>query len=290
MLDIKFSVIIPLYNKEQSIVNTLLSVLNQTYKDFEIVVINDGSTDSSVNLVKKIKDERIKIIHQENKGVSAARNRGIKEASYDWVAFLDGDDLWEANHLQEIVNMMDLYPAEKIFVTSFQYSDGREMFKHQRDGIIFEIKKYFKEVIKEELIWTSIIVIHRQCFEKSGLFNVLFNRGEDLDLWARLAKEYKIVKSLRITAIYKIDAENRTNLSRDLKKCHYYHFDLYNYDSEDEVEYYKTFLFNRIIEYLYSQYYYTGFKLLWKYSLRVRVEFFIYFLNFMLGYVYKKLK
>src|SRR5690554_4101955 len=130
-----FSVIIPLYNKELSITNTVQSVLDQTYQNFEIVIINDGSTDNSIKAVESIKDNRIRLIHQENQGVSAARNRGIQEARYNWIAFLDGDDLWEQSHLQEIILMMLKFPDEKVFVTSFEYSDERPMFKHLRSEV-----------------------------------------------------------------------------------------------------------------------------------------------------------
>jgi len=90
-----FSVVIPLYNKERSVKNTIESVLNQTFQDFEVIVVNDGSTDNSLEVVKSFNDERIRIINQKNSGVSSARNRGIKEAKYEWIAFLDADDLWE---------------------------------------------------------------------------------------------------------------------------------------------------------------------------------------------------
>ena len=200
-----FSVVIPLYNKELSIQNTILSVLNQSYQNFEIVVINDGSTDSSVNAVKSISDERIRLIHQENQGVSAARNRGIKEASYEWIAFLDGDDLWGANHLEEIIKMMNAFPDEKVFVTSFEYSDKRKMFKHDRKSSFFKIDNYFKEAMKEFIMWTSIVVVNKGCFEQVEGFNVNINRGEDLDLWMRLAKNYNIIKSQKVTAIYNIE-------------------------------------------------------------------------------------
>src|SRR5690554_7052561 len=95
-----FSVVIPLYNKELSINNTIQSVLNQTFQDYEIVVVNDGSTDKSLEVVKQINDFRIRIINKLNGGVSSARNRGIEESKFDWIAFLDGDDLWMENHLE----------------------------------------------------------------------------------------------------------------------------------------------------------------------------------------------
>ena len=262
MDDINFSVVIPLYNKEQSIVNTLLSVLKQSYQNFEIVVIDDGSTDGSVDAVKTINDERIRLIHQENQGVSAARNRGIKESKYEWVAFLDGDDLWGVNHLEEVVNMMNLFPHEKVYVTSFEYSDKREMYKNERKSSVFKIDDYFKEAINEIILWTSIVVLKKECIEKVGGFNINLNRGEDLDLWARFAKNYSIIKSNKITAIYRVDAENRTNLSKKLKNTHVYYFNFEKYDNINEFNYYQTVLFNTLFSYMKAFYFLCFFKLI----------------------------
>src|SRR5690554_6496302 len=178
-----FSVVIPLYNKELSIQNTINSVLNQTVQDFEIVIVNDGSTDSSLQKVNELNDSRIRIINKPNGGVSSARNKGVEEAKCEWIAFLDGDDLWQANHLEEIVKMMKLFPDKKVYVTSFEYSDKRAFFKHSRNAEIFEINNYFKEAIKEPLIWTSIVVVNKECFKISGYFNSLLTHGEDLDFW-----------------------------------------------------------------------------------------------------------
>src|SRR5690606_38009132 len=138
-----FSVVIPLYNKELSIQNTIHSVLNQTVQDFEIVVVNDGSTDNSVEKVVEIFDARILIINKPNGGVSSDRNMGVEEAKYEWIAFLDGDDLWKVNHLEEIVKMMKLFPSDKVFVNSFEYSDKRLFFRHPRETENFVIDNYF---------------------------------------------------------------------------------------------------------------------------------------------------
>lgn len=241
-----FSVVIPLYNKELSIQNTILSVLKQSYQNFEIVIINDGSTDGSVDAVKTIKDERVRLIHQENQGVSAARNRGIKEAKYKWIAFLDGDDVWGSNHLEEIVKMMGIFPNEKVYVTSFEYSDKRKMYRHERNDSIFKIENYFKEAINEQLICTNIIVVHAQCFVEVGAFNINLNRGEDLDLWARLARRYSIVKSIKNTAIYNIDdifslTKSKSNYGKSILSI----IDLYDKTGFERV-YFKKMLINRI--------------------------------------------
>lgn len=260
-----FSVIIPLYNKQESIRNTIQSVLDQKIQDFEIIVIDDGSTDASALNVIKIQDPRIRLIQQNNQGVSAARNRGIQEAKYEWIAFLDGDDLWKKNHLEEVVKMMSIYPNHKVLVTSFKYSDNRETFKHERANSVFEIEDYFKEAISEEIMWTSIVIVHKECFLTAGFFSPKYNRGEDLDVWARLAKKFSIIKSEEVTAIYKIDAENRTNLSKNLEKCYYYNFPFTEAESEFEKKYYMNFLFNRVLEYFLEREYKVGVKLIRRY-------------------------
>src|SRR5690606_22263167 len=103
------------------------------------------------------------------------------------------------------VKMMKIFPDNKVYVTSFEFSDNRKMFKYKRDSPIFKIDNYFKEAIKENLLWTSIVVVNNQCFSKVGSFNVNLNRGEDLDLWMRLAKNYNIIKSQEVTATYNVE-------------------------------------------------------------------------------------
>src|SRR5690606_11122454 len=143
---------------------------------------------------------------------------GIKEARYEWIALLDGDDLWEVNHLEEIVKMMQEFPDEKVYVTSFEYSDKRPMFKHSRKNTVFKIDNYLKEALKENLMCTSIVVANKECLAKVGYFNVVLSRDEDLDLWARLAREYRIINSSKITAIYRIEAENISSATLNLNK------------------------------------------------------------------------
>src|SRR5690554_5504094 len=245
-----FSVVIPLYNKELSIRNTIQSVLDQTCQDFEIVVVNDGSTDNSAAVVEAIEDDRIRLIHQKNQGVSAARNRGIKEARYEWIAFLDGDDLWEKAHLQEISLMMQKFPDDKVFVTSFEYSDKRPMFRHPRSEPIFKVGNYFKEAMKGSLMWTSIVVVHKSCIEEVGGFNEKLKHGEDLDLWARLGSEYQIVKSKKITGVYRVEAENRNVSSFDPSKSLIFNYRFHDSNSPDEMLYYKNKITNELRSYL----------------------------------------
>ena len=115
-----FSIIIPLYNKERYVENAIKSILKQTITDYEIIIVNDGSTDSSKEIISKYVSDKIRIIdHQKNKGLSAARNTGIKNATSDYVTFLDADDLWKPNFLQTIKNLISSYPEAHIFATNY---------------------------------------------------------------------------------------------------------------------------------------------------------------------------
>lgn len=117
-----FSVVIPLYNKQNYIKETIKSVLNQTFQDFEIVIVNDGSKDDSVKVVESIQDDRIKLVHQENSGVSVARNMGIKEANAKYIAFLDADDLWLPEFLQTIYELIQNFPDAGLYATAYKKS------------------------------------------------------------------------------------------------------------------------------------------------------------------------
>lgn len=113
------SVVIPLYNKEKSIAQTLECMLNQTYKDFEVIVVDDGSKDNSAAIVEAFNDERIRLVRQKNGGVSAARNRGTAEARGEYVAFLDADDIWKQNHLESIANLIHQFPKSRAWATCY---------------------------------------------------------------------------------------------------------------------------------------------------------------------------
>lgn len=114
-----FSIIIPLYNKADYIAETLKSVLNQTYCDYEVIVVNDSSTDNSLEVASSFQDERIHIYTKENEGVSAARNYGIMHAKYDYIAFLDADDIWESDYLECQKKLIEIYPDAGIYSTAF---------------------------------------------------------------------------------------------------------------------------------------------------------------------------
>jgi glycosyltransferase involved in cell wall biosynthesis len=110
-----FSIVIPLYNKEEYVSKTIESVLEQTFQNFEVLIVDDGSTDNSVAVVEQYTDDRIRIIRQKNQGVSAARNTGIKEAKYKLITLLDADDWWDKSFLEEMISLINKYPEVSIY-------------------------------------------------------------------------------------------------------------------------------------------------------------------------------
>ena len=136
-----FSVVIPLYNKAKTIERTLKTVLEQTFKDFEVVIVDDGSTDGGATVVERFtNDSRVRLIRQENQGVSIARNQGVSSARYDFIAFLDGDDLWLPEYLARVKEMIDLYPDAGMYCTAgIVRSGGYDHFRiaeKYRDKIV----------------------------------------------------------------------------------------------------------------------------------------------------------
>lgn len=194
------SVVIPLYNKEQSIASTLQTVLKQTYQDFEIVIVNDGSTDHSVEEVKKVTDPRIRLIHQNNAGVSAARNRGIEETKGEYIAFLDADDEWKSDYLKTQYELTQKYPECNVFACNYEFKDTQGKvtptiikklpFKGE-DGIL---SNYFEVAsCSHPPLWTSAVMVKKNSIQSIGGFPIGIKSGEDLLTWARLACQFSIV-------------------------------------------------------------------------------------------------
>lgn len=192
------SVIIPLYNKVSYIEETIASVLAQTFDEFELLVVNDGSTDNSLSIVEKINDTRVQIISIENAGVSVARNTGIKAAIFPWIALLDGDDWWAPTFLEDMVNAIEKYPDEVLFASgrSRVFGSDIERYSHPllpKDGET-ELLSYFKIIAEHlPLINSSNVVIKRSHFDDAGYFRAGQKQHEDHDLWMRLSINNEVV-------------------------------------------------------------------------------------------------
>lgn len=204
------TVIIPLYNKEASIAMALRGVLAQTYQDFEIVVVDDGSTDGGAAVVETFDDPRIRLIRQANAGVSAARNRGIAEARGEHVAFLDADDEWMPGFLEEIRALQEAYPECRAQATNYIFcSNGVKsptiLRKIPFQGERGVLTNYFEVAsCSHPPMWTSAVCIERKLLQEIGGFPVGIKSGEDLLTWARVALRTQWAYSMKAMAQYNL--------------------------------------------------------------------------------------
>jgi glycosyltransferase involved in cell wall biosynthesis len=211
------SVVIPLYNKADVLQATLVSVLEQTFREFEVIVVDDGSTDDGASLVESVADRRVRLIRQANQGESAARNRGILEARGKWIALIDADDLWASNHLEELVSAVE----DPAFIGAFSnivYESNSQpaiplTFQSQR------IDDYFSFALRTNgypMSSSSVLLARRQLLE-AGLFAVGIPVGPDIDMWCRLALHGSLRYVANTSATYR-DTLDSSALARNLKR------------------------------------------------------------------------
>ncbi len=227
---IKFSVIIPLYNKEPHVKRALDSVINQTVQDFEIIVVNDGSTDKSADVVKTFSDARIRLINQKNAGVSVARNRGINEAKSELIAFLDADDEWMPDYLETILRLREKYPFAGLYATSLktEFIDNVLMGKDEElrklipdEGLILNFFKVnLKEISHKDIFYTSSVTVPKKIFLELGGFQTGFWWGEDIDMWGRIALKHPFAYSSQACAVYYQNVVNSAAYRRKPVKGH----------------------------------------------------------------------
>lgn len=188
-----FSIVVPAYNAEKCIARCINSILKQSYDRFEIIIVNDGSTDGTLDQIKKFSDNRIRVFTQENGGVSRARNTGIKNAGYPYICFLDSDDEWYEDHLSALRDAVSAFP-DKLFFTSFNNAellDGSVI--PQFDAVDRDAPFFVEDFLQFEFsnglrksFFTGSVCAHRSAFEKYGFFEEGKNLSEDEDMWNRI--------------------------------------------------------------------------------------------------------
>ena len=193
-----FSVIIPLYNKAPYVRKAIKSVTEQTYKEWELVVVDDGSTDGSGKIVCEFTDSHISLVKQDNAGVSTARNRGVAESTAPYICFLDADDWWEPSFLEEMAGLIERHPDAGIYGTGYYIvKNGKKrvapigVSEGFTEGEINYCAVYAKTLC---MPLTSIsVAIPRKIFDEFGGFKPNLKLGEDFDLWIRIALKHKVV-------------------------------------------------------------------------------------------------
>ncbi len=206
-----FSIVIPVFNKEKFVTHTIKSVLEQSFSDYEIIIVNDGSTDNSEAKILEFKDDRIRYFSKKNEGVSKARNFGIEQAKADFICFLDADDYWHPDFLETMHGQTHKFQEQKVFATAIEIETKNKLIEAQYSiskKAEVEIVNFFEASQKECALWTSGICIHKSVFEKVGTFDTKIKHGEDTELWIRIGLQFPIVFIWKIVARYVYDAES----------------------------------------------------------------------------------
>ncbi|MAO47389.1 MAG: glycosyl transferase [Aequorivita sp.] len=202
----KFSIVIAVFNKEKYIAETLKSVLSQTFTDFEVVILNDGSTDNSEAEILKFKDPRIRYFSKENSGASAARNFTIRQATSEYIALMDADDYWYPFYLEEQNRLLSEFPSESVFATATEIKRNGKVFKNsyslQTIGTDAVVVDYFEASQLDSVLLSISTVLKKNVFEKVGWYDTTIKSGEDTDLYVRIGLKYKIVFSPKVCATY----------------------------------------------------------------------------------------
>lgn len=225
MSDILFSVVVPLYNKVQYIERTIESVLRQTYQNYELIVVDDGSTDGSFDIANRLldnDDERKILISQANAGVSMARNKGAELANGDYICFLDSDDWWEPTFLEEMDRLIDACPGAGMYGTGFYLiKNGKKRVAPigvDNDFVMGYIN--YCQVYARTLcmpISSSSVAMPRTVFNSSGKFRSGITLGEDFDLWIRVAIKYQVALVNKPLANYFQDVPIKNRATRKLR-------------------------------------------------------------------------
>lgn len=207
-----FDIVVPLYNKAEFVGDTITSVCAQSFGEWRMFVVDDGSTDGGPEIVEGLSERRITIIRQKNEGVGAARNRGISAGSAEWIAFLDADDIWNADHLAELDGVRSAVPAATLIGCGFERFIGVAHPRVTSQGNrIRRTARYFYESARgSELFNSSSAAASRRALDEVGYFEPLAG-GEDVELWARLALHGPVAVSDLRTSLYRIESGGITD-------------------------------------------------------------------------------
>ena len=229
----RFSVIMPLYNKAPYVRKALDSILAQTCTDYELIIVDDGSTDGSIEVVQEVKSQEpraksVRIISQPNSGVAAARNNGVKASHGEYVCFLDADDWWEPTWIEEMDKLIREYPDAGLYATNYVY------YKPGKTHVALNIERGYMNYPEAYLydltmpVCTSATCLPRKVFAEMGGFPLGIKLGEDFLLWAKTALHYPVAFSEKPLAYYNNDVPASLRATRNLhapEYSMYFHLD-----------------------------------------------------------------
>ena len=197
------SVIIPNYNHAQYVGDAIQSVLDQNYPNLEIIVVDDGSTDHSSQVVEKFGD-RVIFIVQKNQGLSAARNTGIKIAKGKYIGLLDADDMYEEDYLTSMMSLLEGDPDAKGVYCGYRFVDQGNLPLPQIENRLIPPDQLFQALADGNFLVPESMFVHRECYERSGTFDEKLSACEDWDMWLRITKQFKIIGSSHVLTRHRV--------------------------------------------------------------------------------------
>jgi len=218
----QISVIIPAYNASLTIGDTINSVLKQTFSDFELIIINDGSTDSTLQILNSINDPKISVYTIQNSGPSAARNKGIELARGEFISFIDADDLWSEDKLEKQLSLLlnDKEYSVAYSLTIYIDEDGKHL--HPMTSVNYQGNVYPKIILNNFVGSGSNILVRKSVFYKAGVFNAKLTYGEEWDLLIRLSRICKFAEVKEHQIFYRQNllslSSSIQDMERDIKK------------------------------------------------------------------------
>jgi len=205
------SIIIPNYNHARFIGDAIQSVLDQTYEDYEIIVVDDGSTDNSREIVEKF-GNKVHYIWQENQGLPGARNTGLKAAVGEVVALLDADDQYEPDYLEELVSFLETNPEVDVVYCRARFMDENGKLLPQLTGAPVPPNRFYDQLLKAVFMTPNCVVAYRYCYEQVGLFDTSIPIGEG-DMWFHFAERYNVVGVDKVLARYRVVNDSMSSIN-----------------------------------------------------------------------------
>ena len=245
------SVIIPVFNGEKTIEETINSILNQSFQDIEIIVINDGSTDATLEKIEEISDSRIKIFSYPNAGLSASRNRGISQAKGEHISFIDADDLWTTDKLESQLKALQSNPQAAVAYSWTDYIDESSKFIKSGRRIKVNGDAFSQLLVTNFLENGSNPLIRKKALEKVGGFDESLPAAEDKDMWLRLAADYEFICVEKPQILYRTST---TSMSTNLKRQEAASLKVieraFNYPKAEELQHLKKQSLSHLYQYL----------------------------------------